>query len=60
MDQAIDMLNRNPVDDVDATIKLAENTTFDTATVNDFKIFSKEDRQKVKKDNHQYKFPLGI
>ncbi len=60
MDQAIAMLNRDPVDDVDATLKLVEDTSFDTATVKDFKIFSEEDRQKVKTKNPQFKFPLGI
>ncbi len=61
IDQAIEMLNRDPVSDIDATIKLNENaTSFDEMTTNDIKILDKEAIQKVKTKNPQLRFPLGI
>ena len=59
-DQAIEMLNREPVDDVDATIKIKEGTTFDNATTKSFAIFTEEDRQKIKTKNPKLDLPLGI
>lgn len=61
IDQAIEMLNREPVDGVDATIKLREEAEhFDDFTTSDFKILDQDAIQKVKKQNPQLKFPLGI
>ena len=61
IDQAIEMLDRSPVDGIDATIKLNENATnFDDMTADDIKILNKEAIQKVKKQNPQLKFQLGI
>ena len=55
--QALDELN----DIINESIKLAENGNgFDEATTADFKIFTPEDREKVKKKNPQLPFPLGI
>ena len=61
LDQAIEMLNREPVSDIDATIKLREGaTSFDEMTSNDLKILDQDAIQKVKTKNPQLKFPLGI
>ena len=60
IDQAIEMLNRDPIE-VDATIKLNENVkSFEDITTDDLKILNKEDIQKVKTKNPQLRFPLGI
>jgi len=58
--QAIEMLNREPVSDVDATIKVKDGVSFDDFTTADIKIFDQEAIQKVKTKNPQFKFPLGI
>ena len=61
LDQAIEMLRREPVSDIDATIKLRkEATSFDDMTSDDLKILDKEAIQKVKTKNPQLPFPLGI
>ena len=61
IDQAIEMLEREPVDGIDATIKLNENaTSFDEMTADDIKILDKEAIQKIKTKNPQLKFQLGI
>ncbi len=61
IDQAIEMLDREPVAGVDATIKLREGAdSFDEMTANDLKILDQEAIQKVKTQNPQLKFPLGI
>ena len=61
LDQAIEMLRREPVSDIDATIKLrAEATSFDEMTSDDLKVLDKEAIQKVKTKNPQLLFPLGI
>ena len=61
IDQAIEMLNREPISDIDATIKLREEaTSFDEMTPDDLKILNQEAIQKVKTKNPQLKFPLGI
>ena len=61
LDQAIEMLRREPVSDIDATIKLrAEATSFDEMTSDDLKVLDKEAIQKVKTKNPQLPFPLGI
>ena len=59
--QTIEMLEREPVDGIDATIKLNENaTSFDEMTADDIKILDKEAIQKIKTKNPQLKFQLGI
>ena len=61
IEQAIEMLNRKPIDGIDATLKLREEATlFDEMTPDDFSILDSNARQKVKKKNPQLKFPLGI
>ena len=61
LDQAIEMLRREPVSDIDATIKLRdEATSFDEMTSDDLKILDKAAIQKVKTKNPQLPFPLGI
>ena len=61
IDQAITMLNREPVDGVDATIKLREGAkNWEEFTTADFQILDPDAIQKVKKQNPQLKFPLGI
>ena len=61
LDQAIEMLRREPISDIDATIKLRkEATSFDDMTSDDLKILDKEAIQKVKTKNPQLPFPLGI
>ena len=61
LDQAIEMLRREPISDIDATIKLRdEATNFDEMTSDDLKILDKEAIQKVKTKNPQLPFPLGI
>ena len=61
LDQAIEMLRREPVSDIDATIKLNENAnSFDEMTSSDLKILDKEAIQKIKTKNPQLPFPLGI
>ena len=61
IDQAIEMLDREPVAGVDATIKLREGAdSFDEMTASDLKILDQEAIQKVKTQNPQLKFPLGI
>lgn len=61
LDQAIEMLRREPISDIDATIKLREEATnFDDMTSDDLKILDKEAIQKVKTKNPQLPFPLGI
>lgn len=61
LDQAIEMLRREPVSDIDATIKLRdEATSFDEMTSDDLKVLDKEAIQKVKTKNPQLPFPLGI
>ena len=60
IDQAIEMLNREPVSDVDATIKVKKDVAFDDYTTDDIKVLDKEAIQKVKTKNPQFKFPLGI
>ncbi len=60
-DQAIEMLNREPVDGVDATIKLRKDaTSFDEMVPDDFTILDREGIAKVKTKNPQLRFPLGI
>ena len=61
LDQAIEMLRREPISDVDATIKVREDaTSFDEMTSDDVKVLDKEAIQKVKTRNPQLTFPLGI
>ena len=61
LDQAIEMLNREPISDIDATVKLREDANcFDEMTSSDLKILDQEAIQKVKTINPQLKFPLGI
>ena len=61
IDQAIEMLEREPISDIDATIKLNKDANnFDTMTPSDIKILDQEAIQKVKKINPQLSFPLGI
>ena len=61
LDQAIEMLRRDPVDDIDATIKLREDAkSFDEMTPSDIKILDKKAIQKIKTKNPQLSFPLGI
>lgn len=61
LDQAIEILRREPISDIDATIKLRkEATSFDDMTSDDLKILDKEAIQKVKTKNPQLPFPLGI
>lgn len=61
LDQAIEMLNREPISDIDATIKLREDkTSFDEMEADDLKVLDKEAIQKVKTKNPQLPFPLGI
>ena len=61
LDQAIEMLRREPVSDIDATIKLNEKAnSFDEMTSSDLKILDKEAIQKIKTKNPQLPFPLGI
>lgn len=61
LDQAIEMLRREPISDIDATIKLREEaTSFDEMTADDLKVLDKEAIQKVKTKNPQLPFPLGI
>ena len=61
LDQAIEMLRREPISDIDATIKLREEATrFDEFTSDDIKVLDKEAIQKVKTRNPQLPFPLGI
>ena len=61
LDQAIEMLRREPISDIDATIKLrGEATSFDELTSDDIKVLDKEAIQKVKTRNPQLPFPLGI
>ena len=60
LDQAIEMLNREPVDDIDATIKVKDNVRFDDYTTSDIKVLDKDAIQKVKTKNPQLSFPLGI
>ena len=61
LDQAIEMLRREPISDIDATIKVREDaTSFDEMTSDDIKVLDKEAIQKVKTRNPQLTFPLGI
>lgn len=61
LDQAIEMLRRDPVSGIDATIKLREDAkSFDEMTSSDIKILDKEAIQKIKTKNPQLPFPLGI
>ena len=61
LEQAIEMLTREPISDIDATIKINEEAkSFDEMTTNDLKILDKEAIQKVKTKNPQLSFPLGI
>ena len=61
LDQAIEMLNRDPVRGIDATIKITDaDKGFDDFTSDDIKVLDKEAIQKVKKQNPQLIFPLGI
>ena len=60
LDQAIEMLRRDPVDDIDATIKVKNGVKFDDLTTDDVKVLDKEAIQKVKTKNPQFAFPLGI
>lgn len=61
LDQAIEMLRREPISDIDATIKLRDDaTSFDDMTSDDLKVLDKEAIQKVKTKNPQLPFPLGI
>lgn len=60
LDQAIEMLRREPIDDIDATIKVRDGVKFDDLTTDDVKVLDKEAIQKVKKKNPQLPFPLGI
>lgn len=60
LDQAIEMLNRDPVSDIDATIKVRNVVKFDDLTTADVKVLDKEAIQKVKTKNPQLPFPLGI
>ena len=60
-EQVIEMLNREPVDPIDATIKLREEaTSFEEFTADDFKILDEKDSEKVKTKNPKLFFPLGI
>ena len=60
LDQAIEMLNREPVSDIDATIKVRDGVKFDDLTTADVKVLDADAIQKVKTKNPQFKFPLGI
>ena len=61
IEQAIEMLNREPVSDVDATIKINNDvTSIYEITPSDVKILDADARQKIKSKNPQLKFPLGI
>ena len=60
IEQAIEMLNREPVSDIDATIKVNDGVKFDDLTTSDVKVLDKEAIQKVKTKNPQLPFPLGI
>ena len=60
LDQAIEMLNREPVSDVDATIKVRDGVKFDDLTTDDVKVLDSDAIQKIKTKNPQFKFPLGI
>lgn len=61
LNQAIELLERHPVDGIDATIKLREDAScFDEMTTADLKILDQEAIQKVKKINPQLTFQLGI
>ncbi len=60
LNQAIEMLNREPVSDIDATIKVKDGVKFDDLTTSDVKVLDKEAIQKVKTKNPQLPFPLGI
>ena len=60
IDQAIEMLDREPISDIDATIKVKDGVSFDDYTTDDVKVLDKEAIQKVKTKNPQLPFPLGI
>jgi thymidylate synthase len=61
IDQAIEMLSREPISDIDASLKLNEEvTSFDEIKPSDLKVLDKEAIQKVKTKNPQLSFPLGI
>lgn len=60
LDQAIEMLSREPINDIDATIKVKDGVRFDDFTTDDVKVLDKEAIQKVKTKNPQLPFPLGI
>ncbi len=60
INQAIEMLNRKPVN-CDASIKLDPNVkTLADVTPDSISVLSKEDKQKIKTKNPQLKFQLGI
>lgn len=59
LDQAIEMLNREPVSDVDATIKV-DGSNFEEYTASSVGVLDSQGIQKVKAKNPQLKFPLGI
>ena len=60
LDQAIEMLNREPVSGVDTTIKVKDGVKFDDLTAADVKVLNKDAIQEVKTKNPQLPFPLGI
>ena len=60
IDQAIEMLNRDPISDIDATIKVKDGVSFDDYETSDVKVLDKDAIQKVKTKNPQLPFPLGI
>lgn len=60
LDQAIEMLNRDPVSGIDATIKVKDGVKFDDLTAADVKVLNKDAIQEVKTKNPQLPFPLGI
>ena len=61
IDQAIEMLSREPISDIDATIKLNEEaTSFDEMKPSDLKVLDSEAIQKVKTINPQLTLPLGV
>ena len=61
LDNAIEMIERKPVDGIDATIKLSEDANcFDEMTTADLKILDQEAIQKVKKINPKLTFQLAI
>ena len=61
LDQAIEILGREPVSGIDASIKLNEKaTSFDKMTTSDIKILDKDAIQEIKNKNPQLQFPLGI